>query len=218
MNEHEYEPIRGLPGRLPQGEALLWQGAPVWTGLARRVFHVPLIGFYFLLLLIWQETTLMTGGGSLTEALRALLLVGALAFAATGLLALFAWLIARTTVYSITNRRIVIRFGVALSATVNIPFRIIDQAAIRGFADGTGDVPVTLTRDQHLSYLVMWPHVRPWRATPAQPMLRAVPEVDHVAQCLARALANAAEQPALPAPETNGRMRPVRSPSATAAA
>ena len=26
--EHDYEPVRGLPGPLPAGEQLIWQGSP----------------------------------------------------------------------------------------------------------------------------------------------------------------------------------------------
>ena len=33
MSEYDHEPVRGLPGVLPSGEALLWQGAPEWRSL-----------------------------------------------------------------------------------------------------------------------------------------------------------------------------------------
>jgi len=35
LGEYEYEPVPGLPQRLPQGERILWQGAPDWQTLAR---------------------------------------------------------------------------------------------------------------------------------------------------------------------------------------
>ena len=37
----------GLPGPLPKGERLLWQGRPALVSLARRAFHVDLVALYF---------------------------------------------------------------------------------------------------------------------------------------------------------------------------
>ena len=57
-----------------------------------------------------------------------------------------------------------IQFGVALPMTLNIPFRVIGAAALRAYADGTGDIPVALTGGDRIAYLLLWPHARPWRA------------------------------------------------------
>ena len=40
--EYEIEPIPGLPGNLPPGESILWQGSPDWQAFARSVFHTRL--------------------------------------------------------------------------------------------------------------------------------------------------------------------------------
>jgi hypothetical protein len=42
---------------------------------------------------------------------------------------------------------------------------------------------------KRLAYLVLWPHVRPWRLQAPQPMLRAIDDVAAVADLLAEALA-----------------------------
>ena len=39
--------LRGLPGPLPAGERLLWQGAPTIAGLLVRVFHARLVIAWF---------------------------------------------------------------------------------------------------------------------------------------------------------------------------
>ena len=39
ITEYDDEPIRGLPGELPQGETLLWQGSPEQAG--RMVWTKP---------------------------------------------------------------------------------------------------------------------------------------------------------------------------------
>jgi len=40
FSEHDAEPVPGLPGPLPAGEALLWQGRPSFEGLAKRALHL----------------------------------------------------------------------------------------------------------------------------------------------------------------------------------
>ena len=36
--EHEFEPVHGLPEKLPAGEKILWQGSPDWKTLANEAF------------------------------------------------------------------------------------------------------------------------------------------------------------------------------------
>ena len=56
----------------------------------------------------------------------------------------------RTSVYTVTDRRVVLRIGVALTASLNLPFRQIEQASVRLHADGSGDIPlVDERRDAH---------------------------------------------------------------------
>ncbi len=196
MNEYDYEPIRGLPATLPPGETILWQGAPDWEVLARRALRVRIVGVYFLLLIAWGISGHIAAGTPPTEmAISALRLI-ALGVAAAALLALFAWLVARTTIYTITTRRVVIRFGIALPMTIQIAFQMIDAAGLQVWPDGAGDIALALRPGQRIAYLVMWPHTRPWRLTKAQPTLRSVPNAADVAQILGRALAASASQPA----------------------
>jgi Bacterial PH domain len=112
--------------------------------------------------------------------------------AACGVLALLAWLSSRTTQYTITSRRIIMQFGIALPMTLNIPFRIIGAAALRPYADGSGDIPIAISGNDRIAYLMLWPHVRPWRAARTEPMLRSVDDAKHVSEILARAVVAAA--------------------------
>lgn len=196
MNEYEIEPIPGLPEIPPEGERILWQGAPTWGTLARRAFHVRKIILYFSLIFLWYlADKLWTGEESL---MGATLLAGWLIFLAhlaVGLLVLLAWANSRATLYTITNRRGVMRFGVAVSMTINLPFSKIASAGLRRYPDGTGDIPLSLTGRQPVSYLVLWPHVRPWHFSQVEPMLRGVPEADRVAEILSAALKAASVTP-----------------------
>ena len=186
---------RGLPGRLPAGETLLWQGAPEWRGLARRMFHVRWLAVYFAVLVAAVIVSKATAGVPVADIVIAVAWFVLLSAAAVGLLTLFAWLIARTTVYSITNRRLLILYGVAFPMTINFPFSRIDSAGLRLHADGTGDIPLSLAKTERIAYFVIWPHARPWRFSRAEPMLRCVLDAAHVAQVLGAAMTDAAAAP-----------------------
>lgn len=193
MNEYEREPIPGLPEVPPAGERILWQGAPDWGSLARHGFHARKVAVYFALILAWLLGSRLWAGESLAQAmiLGAWLLV--LALLAIGLLLLLAWANSRATLYTLTNRRVAIRFGVAVSMTINIPYRQILAADLRRYGDGTGDIPLSLAGRPRVSYLVLWPFVRPWRFGKVQPMLRSVPTAERVAGILAEAMRAASD-------------------------
>jgi hypothetical protein len=196
ITEYDAEPVRGLPAPLPAGETLLWQGSPDWWALARSAFHFNKIAVYFGLMIAWRTATSLNEGASALSALPLL----ALAFCALAILLVLAWASARTSVYTITNKRIVLRVGIALPMALNIPFRLIGNAALKTQSDGSGDIPVALTGTNRIAWLLLWPHVRPWRMRHPEPMLRALPDAAHVAAILAPALtaangANAATVP-----------------------
>lgn len=179
------EPVRGLPAPLPAEERILWQGAPDWRRLAAQVFHTRMILIYFGAIIAWRVVATLQDGGSWSTALLSsgpLFVLGALAL---GILGFIAWLIQRTTVYTLTNRRIVLRFGLALPKTINIPLTLIDAADLKVGRDGVGNIPLLIKKTTGIPYLMLWPHVRPWKMAHAQPMLRAVPNAKAVAEQLA---------------------------------
>jgi hypothetical protein len=196
LTEYECEPVPGLPERLPAGEELLWQGAPRWQSMARHAFHARKVALYFAALLLLHLVWGLTGGTPLPEALVRGLGLAVPATLAVGLLALLAWVISRAALFTITSRRVVLRFGVAIPMTINLPFAQIASAALREHGDGTGDIPLTLAAQVRASYLVLWPFVRPWYFSPPQPMLRAIPDAPQVARILGSALTAATADPA----------------------
>ena len=186
-HEHELEPQFGLPEPLPQGERILWQGSPDFAALARSAFHVRMLAVYFLVLLALRAGTVLGGGGSLSEALAALAIPGLLAVLALASITVLAWLTARTAVYTITNRRVVMRIGIVLTLTFNLPLRVIESADFRRGAGSCGDIVLKLAGTDHIALLHLWPHARPWSLARPQPMLRAVPDAKAVAAILAQA-------------------------------
>jgi hypothetical protein len=109
------------------------------------------------------------------------------AIVAAGVIYAMAWLLAATTHYSITNKRVIMRIGVALPIALSLPLRRICSADVKLNADGSGDIPLALG-EQKLAYLLIWPHARPWRMKRSQPMMRSVQDAAHVATVLAQAL------------------------------
>lgn len=198
MNEHDFEPIPGLPAPLPEGETILWQGSPAWKALARHALRMRLAGAYFVALIVWGISGGVSAGTPATQIALSALRLGALGIVALALLALFAWLIARTTIYTITTRRVILRFGIALPITIQIAFPMIEAASMHRWSDDTGEIALALRRGQRVAYLVVWPHTRPWKLLKAEPSLRGLSDAAEVAQILARALSASALQPAKP--------------------
>lgn len=196
---------RDLPGPLPEGERVIWQGRPCRRGLARDVFHVRLLAIYFAaaLVVLGAGSLLVAGRPAGPTALSLLpLMAGAVAVVAFAMG--LAWLGARTTRYTMTNRRVVMRIGMALPIHLNLPFASVEGAGLRLNADGTGDLPIRLGGKGRIGYLHLWPHARPWHLRRPEPMLRAVPDAVRVATILAQALAEAG------APAAMAGARPAR--------
>ncbi len=179
------EPIRGLPEVPPEGEHILWQGSPSWTALARDAFKTWWIAGYFAAMAGWS--ILNTGAGGAQLDLRAgvpFLVMGGIAIA---LLYLIAFVQAKTTVYTITNRRVAMRIGAALTVTLNLPYKWIGSAELALRKNGNGTIALDLIGSTKFSYLVCWPHVRPWHLSKPQPALRSIPDSERVARIMADA-------------------------------
>lgn len=191
FSEHDDEPVRGLPAPLPPGETLLWQGAPRWWSLALDAYRVRALAVYFAAVVAARGVWLVAEGASPAAALAGCVGPAAFSLVCLALLTGIAALAARSTVYTVTSRRIVIRQGIALSSTFNLPYAVLRSADLRARRDGTGDIALTLLPGQRVSYLWMWPHMRPWRWTNPQPMLRNLPDAEAAGTLLARAFAAA---------------------------
>lgn len=216
-HEHEFEAAPGLPEALPQGESILWQGAPSALSLAVHVFHVRMLAGYFALMLLVQGLYLAGEPGGL--AFKPLLWSLTAALLALGLLASVAWFAARNTLYTITNRRVVMRIGIVLTLTLNLPFKALASAAVRSYKDGTGDIVVALAGEDRIGWAHLWPHARPWALRNPQPSLRCLPDAPRVATVLQTAWL--AANPGIaaqtgPAPTPARSQRPVSAHTAAA--
>ncbi|MEM7546225.1 MAG: photosynthetic complex putative assembly protein PuhB [Pseudomonadota bacterium] len=195
-DDFAFEPVPGLPERLPKGEHILWQGRPSTWALARDALSVRVVAGYFVLLAAWRAIV-VGGEASVVEALIAGSWLLAVGLVACGLLWVIALSQARAALYTITNKRVVMRVGAALNVTFNLPFRQIETAAADLRKDGTGTIALTLSGRNRISYLICWPHVRPWRMARCEPALRCIPDAEAVATILAEAAQNQLAQPVI---------------------
>ena len=190
-HEHEFEPAFGLPEPLPKGEHILWQGAPDFSDMAIRVFHLRKAAIYFAVLIASRAAFLSYSGEELPALAYSLMLPLLLSIVALGALATLAWLTARTTAYTLTDQRVVMRIGIVLTLTFNLPLKRIETAGLRLSKSGFGDIPLALNGGDRIGWLNLWPHARPWCLTKPEPMLRCIPDAQAFATQLQQAWATA---------------------------
>ena len=174
--------------RFGPGEYPVWQGRPRWLALARDVLHVRVIGLYLGLVWIWIAAASRSSGLSPVETLVAGVPLALASAAVIGACLTFAWGLARTTRYTLTNQRCILQYGLALTATVSIPLRQVASVAIAERSDGTGDLPLQLKPGKRIGYIKLWPHVRPWHTAHPAPMLRCVPDAARLGLLLSQAM------------------------------
>jgi hypothetical protein len=186
------EPVPGLPERPPVGEELLWQGSPAPFALARDAFKITWVASYFVVLAIWRASVVANGPVEVVAVMLPYLAIGLVACAILYLMALVQ---ARSTIYTLTTARVALRIGAALTVTLNIPFRQVANANLALRANGTGTIALETLGDTRISYLVCWPHVRPWHLAHTQPALRCIPDAQRVARMLAEAAETRLNEP-----------------------
>ena len=188
ITEHGFDTAEGLPEPLPAGERLLWQGRPSLRGLLLHALHARKVAVYFAVLSGWQVLSTRADGLPLGQTVAAALwplLLGALC---VGIFALIAYGSHRTTRYVITSRRVVMRIGITLPVTLNLPFAQLDSADMRLRRDGSGDLILTPGRDDRIAWALLWPHARPWHLRHPQPMLRELSDAREAGEILATAM------------------------------
>lgn len=183
----EMEPLPGLPEPLPPGERIVWQGRPSWRALATHAFKLPWLALYFAVWVAAKTAVAVSEAQPAGVVYEILLMVLVFGVGLAIVLAL-AWFQARATVYTITERRVVMQIGVVLSTTWNLPFKRLASADLSLRGPGDGDIVLGLVPPDRIAWLHLWPHARRGLGLRANPALRCVPEPEHVAELLERAV------------------------------
>lgn len=167
----------GTPSR---EEEVLWKGRPDLAVFARIAFHTNKVGLYFAVLVVISLALGNTGTA---------IVCAMLGMVGVGILYGLAWLSQRTSLYILTDTRLILRIGMAIETRVNIPLKHIQSANLRMRGKSHGDIALSLTGERTLGYALLWPHARLWRFSQPEPMLRALPEAEALAKILAEACA-----------------------------
>ena len=183
-HEYEYEPQYGLPERLPRDEHILWQVSPDAAALAKEAFHIRKLALYFAVLLVARAAPAVTQGDGFMAVVLSLKWLAPLVVIALASVWALAWMTARTTVYTLTNKRLVMRLGIVLTVTFNLPMKKIIGADLRQQAQGFGDISLALNSQDHIAWLHLWPSVRPWHLARPQPTVRCVANAKVLAEQL----------------------------------
>lgn len=197
MSGHDdfaFDALPGLPERPPQGEMILWQGRPDAWALARDAYKLRWFAAYFAVIVVWRAGSAFADGG-----LSFALAIG-IPYLVLGLVCLaiiygLAWVQARTTTYTLTTARVVLRIGAALPVTFNLPFAQVGAAALDLRRDGTGTIALDTLGETRISVLAAWPHLRPGHWAKTQPALRSVPDAARIARMVAEAAEARLTQP-----------------------
>ncbi|MBI1403511.1 MAG: PH domain-containing protein [Porphyrobacter sp.] len=199
----------GLPGPLPEGERILWHGHPERAALARYLFRWRLLAAYFAAFaLLPMVATAQQGGRWVQVALSPALLLP-FALIAFALLHAGAWLVARTSTYIITDRRVIFQVGAAYTRTINIPLKLIAHVGERE-RSGSCDIALTLKRPNKIAWAALWPHARALRLAAPVPLMRGLAADCPAAAILVDALMR--EAPGM----RHARPEPARTAPATA--
>ena len=188
MSEDDFavEPIEGLPELLPKGEVILWQGRPNWLRLTIESLNLWWVIGYFGLLAAWRFLSVidyMPFGTAISASIPFLFVAAFVGLLLCGV----GYIQAKETLYTITNRRVVMRIGAALTLTLNLPFTKIDNAAVAKKRGGFGNIAFETTGDTKFSYFVLWPHARSWYFGKPQPTLKCIPDIEKVSSILGQA-------------------------------
>ena len=175
----------GLPDHLPEGERLIWQGRPDWKQLANHAFHVRKVAAYFAAIIVGQAVLRLANGASLSQAMDAVPVLLGLTFAACAILLVLAYASAKTTHYTLTSKRALMKVGIALPVIINIPYRQVDSVSFAVTSGNRGNIVFKTGGGIRLAYLLLWPHTRPWHLTKPQPTFRDIADVETVASRLA---------------------------------
>jgi len=188
MSEDDFavEQIEGLQELLPKGEVILWQGRPNWLRLTIESLNLWWVIGYFGLLAAWRFLSVidyMPFGTAISASIPFLFVAAFVGLLLCGV----GYIQAKETLYTITNRRVVMRIGAALTLTLNLPFTKIDNAAVAKKRGGFGNIAFETSGDTKFSYFVLWPHARSWYFGKPQPTLKCIPDIEKVSSILGEA-------------------------------
>ena len=164
---------------IPSGEKIYWCGQPDWVSLGYCCYGIKYLIFYFLVSAFYvvykivTPLTLETFLSLYSSYLFSGFLAGMILFG-------IAFLSARHTCYIITEKRIVIRTGVALVFLLNLPFKNILSIDRQKLTKNRGNIAFTVRSRKRIPYLSCWPSVKGRGFLSPIPAFRSISDVEAI--------------------------------------
>jgi hypothetical protein len=179
----------GEVSRLPAGERVLWQGAPDRRALARFLLRERwVLGFVGFSFAIGAADAMQHPTAAIPRLIGVATLSLILALIAVVSIRLFAWRLAETSSYVITDKRVYFNIGIVLRADANVPYSIVEGVDLLRRPDGSADLMVSLGGTQEIPWLLLFPHMS-WRGSRrGRPTFRGIREPDLAAAAVVGAL------------------------------
>ena len=178
------EPVAGLPEALPEDERIIWQGAPNGLALTVEALRLRLVAIYFGVFTAWRLAFAASQNSAPADLVAIAATSAIMLFIGAAILMGLGVLMARSTIYTITNKRIVLRYGVGIRKYINIPYTVIETVRLKAKSPQSGSIALATTNESRVPYLHLWPHARPLRFKKPEPMLRAIDNAEDVAVLL----------------------------------
>ena len=169
---------------LPPDETLLWSAQPKPSAFVRRVFHLRALTMYFALIVGFSSIGTLSSAAEMKVLLGSLVWQLSLGGMVLVILNVLGRFYAKSTIYALTNKRFVIRSGLALPSVIAIPLTKLQSAGIRTYSDDTGDIVLVPDKGLKVYWLLLWPSVRTFEWRHVQPLLRAIEKPEVVAGML----------------------------------
>ena len=183
----KFEVHKNILDAIPEGESILWKGKPSFWGFSWYFFGLKLLAFYLIILSVVFAARL-----TVTDFFTAFV-VDFLPFLLSGILTSFilmalAKIQSQSSVYIITENRVIIKSGAALSFLISMPFKKIKAVNLQKRKGSLGTISFELNSGKRVPYISCWPSVRPWRFKKTEPAFSCIENVDEVATILRKSV------------------------------
>ena len=164
---------------VPEGEKVCWVGKPNWVSFGFHVFGIKYLVIYFIISAFYSVSQI-----ELDFSLNAF--IGEyISFVVSGVIAslilfLLSYVSARHTCYVITEKRLVIRTGVALVFLLNVPFKNVISIDKQSLYYGVGNLSFKTQSKKRIPYFSCWPSVRSGSFLETIPTFRSIANIEEI--------------------------------------
>ena len=164
---------------IPDGERVCWIGKPNWISFGFNAFGIKYLVVYFILSAFYaiSQIELVFSFGAFIGEYISFIVSGIIAGLILFLLAYFA---AQHTCYVITEKRLVIRTGIALVFLLNVPLKNVTSIDKQSLLRGYGNLSFKPQSKKRIPYFSCWPSVRGGSFLEPIPTFRSIANIEAI--------------------------------------